>query len=94
MLINVVLPTALLFSSLFIDAHSHAYLFLHLLRTHGNVLCLSLYDIIAGNVRDMKVSKSEKMLATASADGTVRVWDIATDEVIHVLKLPRGKLYS
>ena len=56
------------------------------------VICLLLYDIIAGNVRDMKVSKSENMLATASADGTVRVWGLATDEVIHVLKLPRGKL--
>ncbi|XP_072026817.1 NACHT domain- and WD repeat-containing protein 1-like [Amphiura filiformis] len=47
------------------------------------------------NVKDMKITQSGSMLATASEDGTVRIWDVSTDEVIHVLKLPRvGQIWK
>ncbi len=47
---------------------------------------------ITDNVKDMKMTQSGSMLATASEDGTVRIWDVARDEVENVLKLPRGKM--
>ncbi|PIK62788.1 putative NACHT and WD repeat domain-containing protein 1 isoform X 3 [Apostichopus japonicus] len=38
-----------------------------------------------GGIQDVHVNSSSTMLASASADGTVRIWDINSDDMIHVL---------
>jgi WD40 repeat protein len=60
---------------------------LHLFDIAAQQLTLTRDDIHEGSLRSVVISPGGTLVATAATDGTVRVWDVATLELVHEVPL-------
>ena len=49
-------------------------------------VCEFIFRGHAKDVKGLSISHDGKLLASASTDGTLRVWDLVTNEIEHVLQ--------